>query len=73
MSSEHFTVTEHVVPGCYLREYPGSTIHQEDLLKLHVKQYTPKRPPSPDAVTVIAAHGAGLPKVSYIGSIGKYL
>lgn len=67
MSSEKFNVTEHAVPGCHIREYPGSTVHQEDILKLHVKQYTPKNQAEPvpaDAITIIAAHGAALPKVT---------
>lgn len=67
MSSENFTVTEHAVPGCHIREYPGSTVHQEDILNLHVKQYTPKNQAEPvpaDAITIIAAHGAALPKVT---------
>ncbi|KAJ5246984.1 toxin biosynthesis protein-like protein [Penicillium chermesinum] len=60
MSSDNFTITEHIVPGCHIREYAGSTVHQEDILKLHVKQYTPKNQPLPlpsDAVTLIATHG----------------
>ncbi|RAK98073.1 alpha/beta hydrolase [Aspergillus ibericus CBS 121593] len=68
MSSDKFTITEHVVPCCHIREYPGSTVQQEDLLKLHVKQYTPKHQPQPvppDAITFIAAHGAALPKELY--------
>ena len=66
MSSDKFTVTEHLVPACHIREYPGATVHQEDVLKLHVKQYTPKNQPPPpvDAVTIIATHGVGLPKVT---------
>ncbi|RAK89385.1 toxin biosynthesis protein-like protein [Aspergillus costaricaensis CBS 115574] len=68
MSSEKFNVTEHAVPGCHIREYPGSTVHKEDILKLHVKQYTPKNQAEPvpaDAITIIAAHGAALPKGLY--------
>ncbi|KAI2679619.1 hypothetical protein CBS147355_4101 [Penicillium roqueforti] len=67
MSSEKFTVTEHLVPGSYIREYPGSTVTQEDVLKIHVKQYTPKHegPVPADAITFIAAHGVGLPKELY--------
>ncbi|GLA16443.1 hypothetical protein AnigIFM62618_003022 [Aspergillus niger] len=68
MSSEKFTITEHVVPGCHIREYPGSTVNQEDVLHLHVKQYTPRNQAQPvpkDAVTIIAAHGAALPKELY--------
>ncbi|KAJ5651932.1 hypothetical protein N7507_009358 [Penicillium longicatenatum] len=68
MSTEKFTITEHVVPGCHIREYPGSTLHQEDVLELHVKQYTPKNQELPipsDAITLIAAHGVALPKELY--------
>ncbi|GKZ71787.1 hypothetical protein AnigIFM50267_007829 [Aspergillus niger] len=68
MSSENFNVTEHAVPGCHIREYPGSTVNQEDILNLHVKQYTPKNQAEPvpaDAITIIAAHGAALPKELY--------
>lgn len=67
MSTENFSITEHVVPGCHIREYPGSTVHQEDVLELHVKQYTPKNQTLPipsDAITLIAVHGTALPKVS---------
>ncbi|PYH91593.1 hypothetical protein BO71DRAFT_385251 [Aspergillus ellipticus CBS 707.79] len=68
MSTDNFTITEHVISGCHIREYPGSTVNQEDVLQLHVKQYTPKNPPQPipvDAITFIAAHGVSLPKESY--------
>ncbi|KAJ5549322.1 hypothetical protein N7513_006556 [Penicillium frequentans] len=68
MSTENFTITEHVVPGCHIREYPGSTVNQEDVLELHVKQYTPKNqilPDPSDAITLIAAHGVALPKELY--------
>ncbi|GMG13356.1 unnamed protein product [Aspergillus oryzae] len=67
MSSNNFRITEHIVPGCHILEYAGSTAgRQEDVLRLHVKQYTPLNPPeplSPEAVTIIAAHGVGLAKV----------
>ncbi|RAH79465.1 hypothetical protein BO86DRAFT_449688 [Aspergillus japonicus CBS 114.51] len=68
MSSENFNIIEHVIPGCHIREYPGSTVNQEDVLQLHIKQYTPKNQAQPvpnDAVTIIAAHGAALPKELY--------
>lgn len=56
MSSNNFRITEHTVPGCHIREYAGSTAgRQEDVLRLHVKQYTPLNPPeplSPEAVTI---------------------
>lgn len=68
MSTEAFTITEHLVPGSHIREYPGSTVRQENILKLHVKQYTPKHngDPSADAITFVATHGVGLPKVSLL-------
>lgn len=63
-----FEIKEHKVESCHVREYAGSTINQEEILHLHVKQYTPlanfKAPSiSEDAVTIIATHGAGIPKV----------
>lgn len=66
MSTEKFTITEHLVPGSHIREYPGSTVNQQDVLKIHVKHYAPKRegPVPDDAITFIATHGVGLPKVS---------
>lgn len=65
---QHFNIKEHVVPACHIREYAGSTSHsQEDLLQLHVKQYTPKSPSNdPHAITLIATHGVGLPKVCHL-------
>jgi hypothetical protein len=66
MSSEFFVVKEHVVPGQYIREYPWATAHsQEEVLKLHVKQYIPKgqKDLPKDAMTIIAAHANGFPKV----------
>ncbi|PLB48303.1 putative hydrolase [Aspergillus steynii IBT 23096] len=68
MSTDRFTITEHIPPGCHIREYPGSTVNQEDVLQLHIKQYTPKDQPQPvpaDAITFIAAHGTALPKELY--------
>jgi hypothetical protein len=66
MSSSIFSVRTHVVPGQYIREYPGATLHsQEDDLQLHVKQYIPRNQPDvpPGAVTIIGAHANGFPKV----------
>ena len=67
MSTAKFRVTEHIIPACYVREYAGSTVDQEDVLHLHIKQYTPRDLPDPvpaDAVTIIAAHAVGFPKVN---------
>ncbi|KAK2601753.1 hypothetical protein QQS21_004637 [Conoideocrella luteorostrata] len=64
----HFDIKEHIVPGCYIREYPSIVKgRQEELLHLHVKQYTPRDGllPNRDAVTLIAMHGIGLPKELY--------
>ncbi|PWY87545.1 hypothetical protein BO70DRAFT_196423 [Aspergillus heteromorphus CBS 117.55] len=69
MSTDRFEISEHVVPGCHIREYPGSTAgHQEEVLHLHVKQYSPKDQLDPvpsDAITFIAAHAIGFPKELY--------
>lgn len=68
MPSSYFTVSEHVLPCQYIREYPGATLYnQEDDLKLHIKQYTPKDDTAsqPGAVTFIGAHANGFPKELY--------
>ncbi|KAB8067224.1 Alpha/Beta hydrolase protein [Aspergillus leporis] len=69
MSIDIFRVTQHTLPACHVRDYPGSTAKaQEDVLTLHVKQYTPldqgESVPS-DAITLIAAHACGYPKELY--------
>jgi hypothetical protein len=67
MSSDLFRVQEHVVAGQHIREYPGATRKiQEDVLNLHVKQYTPLDvgPLGSRAVTIISAHANGFPKVT---------
>lgn len=68
MSTDIFKVTEHTAPAGHIREYPGSTARsQEEVLSLHVKQYTPldqNHSIASDAITVIAAHACGYPKVS---------
>ncbi|RDA95618.1 hypothetical protein CP533_1091 [Ophiocordyceps camponoti-saundersi (nom. inval.)] len=63
----HFNVREHVVSGCHIREYPGLTSgRQEDEMRLHVKQYTPRHQPLQDgAVTLVAMQGIGFPKELY--------
>ncbi|PWY66005.1 hypothetical protein BO70DRAFT_356633 [Aspergillus heteromorphus CBS 117.55] len=71
MSTARFRVTEHTIPACHIREYAGSTVQQEDVLHLHVKQYTPHthrsnpKPVPAHAVTLIAAHAVGFPKELY--------
>lgn len=67
MSTELFTVKEHALPGSHVREYASITKDGKDhILELAVKQYTPKRQPSPlpaNAVTILACHASGFPKV----------
>lgn len=66
MSSEFFRIQEHVIASQHVREYPGATADsQEDVLKLHIKQYTPLEsdPSFSDAVTIIGAHANGFRKV----------
>ncbi|KAH8165148.1 hypothetical protein CIB48_g3080 [Xylaria polymorpha] len=68
MSSFPFHIKEHVVPGQHVREWARATANsQEDVLNLHVKQYTPKDNPSPQPgdVTILAAHANGFPKELY--------
>lgn len=62
-----FTIVEHVIDGQHIRGYPHATRkRQEDVLKLVIKQYIPTTHnsiPGHDAITVIATHGIGFPKV----------
>lgn len=67
----YFDIQSHVLPGQYIREYPAATADsQEDTLRLHVNQYTPANRQScpAGAVTVIAAHANGFPKVRNVTS-----
>ena len=66
MSSSRFKVIEHVLPCQHVREYPNATrTSAPRALKLAIKQYVPLKSPEPEsnAVTVIAAHANGFPKV----------
>ena len=60
-----FAVTEHVIDGQYIREYPRATVSQDSPVKLVVKKYVPikNRTPQPGDVTIVGAHGGGFPKV----------
>lgn len=71
MSLQNFERKEYQTPACHIREYPGSTVGQEDVLHLHVKQYTPRNQPSVlpmCAVTLVAAHANAYPKVRDMSS-----
>ncbi|KAJ5234660.1 toxin biosynthesis protein [Penicillium citrinum] len=56
-----FTVTEHVIDGQHVREYPDATVSADAKLKLVLKQYTlfdnPNPNPGPGDITVIGTHG----------------
>lgn len=62
-----FRVFEHTIDGQHIRGYAHSTRkRQEDILKLAIKQYVPtayEPGQEHDAVTIIATHGIGFPKV----------
>jgi hypothetical protein len=68
MSSHRFRVTEHVVPGQHIREYPAATNgDQNEVLEICLKQYTPlewadSEPPE-GALTIIGTHANAMPKV----------
>lgn len=66
MSNFPFTVTEHLIDGQYIREYPRASLSQDARLKLAIKKYTPINNPHPQPgdVTFIGAHGGGFPKVN---------
>ncbi|KAL8980787.1 MAG: hypothetical protein Q9205_004228 [Flavoplaca limonia] len=68
MSTEYWTVNEHIIPASHIRGFTRgvkdeSTAH----LRLAVKQYVPKGPHDchSNAITVIMAHGVGSSKESY--------
>ena len=66
MAPSSFQTIEHTVLCQHVREYPHDARPGcESMLKLAVKQYKPlqRLEPSIDAVTVIATHGNGFPKV----------
>lgn len=68
MSAALFEKHEHEGLASHIREYAGSTVSQEDVLRLHVCQYVPHKRQEPlpsDAVTIIAAHANGYPKELY--------
>jgi hypothetical protein len=60
-----FNITEHLIDGQYIREYPRATATPDASLKLCIKQYTPVDNPNPQSgdVTIVATHGTGVPKV----------
>lgn len=61
----HFFITEHVIDGQYIREYPRAIVPQDSSVKLVVKKYTPRNNPNPQPgdLTIVGAHGCGFPKV----------
>lgn len=65
MASELFSIQQYTIPCQHIREYPhGTRNDQEDILQLAVKQYTPlERGVGEGAVTIIATHANGFPKV----------
>lgn len=69
MSSKYFAFKVHIIPGQYIREYPGATLDsQEDVLKVHIKQYTPLEhmESQQKGMTIIGGHANGFPKVSIL-------
>ncbi|KAI4198245.1 MAG: hypothetical protein LQ350_005407 [Teloschistes chrysophthalmus] len=68
MSLEYWTAREHVIPASHIRGYSrGTKDNGTAHLQLAVKQYIPKdqMEPSPNAITIIMAHGVGSSKESY--------
>ena len=63
-----FKIIDHILPCQHVREYAHATRNkQEVVLQLAIKQYVPLNNLSPKDgdVTIIAAGGSGMPKVSY--------
>lgn len=60
-----FHITEFVIDGQHIREYPRATSTPNTPPKICIKKYTPVDNPNPrpDDVTIVAAQGTGYPKV----------
>lgn len=68
MSSDLFRIDEHKIEASHIRGFPRATsTHQDEVLHLAVKQYTPLNNSSPKSgdITIIAAHANGFPKELY--------
>ncbi|KAF2639069.1 alpha/beta-hydrolase [Massarina eburnea CBS 473.64] len=62
-----FNISEHIIPCTHIRGYRHATKDATAVLRLAVKEYTPKTRGDVEqgAVTVIAAHANGIPKEAY--------
>ena len=65
MSSEFFTVEEHIVPCQHIREGFMTTSPDDPGWRMQVKQYTPRNNPSPKEgdITILSSHANGFPVV----------
>ncbi|KAI5464623.1 Alpha/beta hydrolase family-domain-containing protein [Mariannaea sp. PMI_226] len=66
--SSIFHIREHIIDAAHVREYHRATSQSQDqILRLHVKQYIPKDNPNPKKgdVTIIGGHANGFPKELY--------
>lgn len=65
MSSQAFTIREHVIICQHFRQCRSTNISEEQSVRLCIKQYIPKDHPTPGAgdTTVIGAHGNAFVKV----------
>ena len=72
MAQFPFTVSERIVDGQYIREYPRATASQDARLRLAVKKYVPvdNPHPQPGDLTIIGAPGGGFPKVGSLVPTG---
>ena len=67
MSASNFSVTEHILLGQHIREYPYGVKSEPAKLRLDIKEYRPldNIDAAPGSVTIIAAHANGLVKETY--------
>ena len=66
MSSQNFRIDEHTIEASHIRSFPRAlATHENDPLRLAIKQYTPLNNPNPQDgdITIIAAHANAFPKV----------
>jgi hypothetical protein len=68
MSSQYFRIDEHKIEASHIRSFPRAlATHENDVLHLAIKQYTPHNNPNPQEgdITIIAAHANAFPKVGH--------
>lgn len=67
METRNFRITEHQIPGSFIRQHRRATINKNDTVRLAVKEYRNENSPSGghNEISIIGAHANGFPKELY--------